>query len=666
MESRRGGKGKAKGGKDKDRERKERELEKKERERLKREEQELKRKAKAPEKPKDILIPDAVSVANLSNLLGVTVDKLARKMSHLGFENTAPEYVLNSENASLIVLEYNMNPIVATNSWIDLTPRPEPEDWSQYLLRPPVVTIMGHVDHGKTTLLDSLRKTSVAAGEAGGITQHIVVLPSQKRITFLDTPGHAAFSAMRERGAQTTDIVVLVVAADDGVMPQTLEAFKHATAANVPIIVAINKCDKRGVDISAVKQGLLQNGIILEEFGGDIPAVEVSGLTGKGLDDLEENILAVAEVLDMRGDPEGLVEGVVIEAKLAKGRGNVATLLIKRGTLRTGAFIVAGNAYCKVRSMYDENLNVLAEAGPSQPVEVMGWKDIPGAGDSVLEAESEDIARRVVQGRIEKAKREESAQSIDRLNEKRLAQKLESSERRAIRQEFRGKEGRRRLAEFEAAAEQEEVSEDRVLNLILKADVQGSLEAVSDALYALPAHEARLHIVDSGVGPVTESDLKMAEATNSTILSFNVPTDKRTAKLAEEVKICQHNIIYNLLDDVKEMLSDLLPPEIVKEVKGEAEVLQVFQISVKKGTETVAGCKVLTGKILKSHKIRIVRDGETVHEDGTLKTFKQHKKNITEIVKGQECGMGFEGFSEFREGDIIQAYTITEVKRKIA
>ncbi|KAJ3046038.1 hypothetical protein HDV00_003787 [Rhizophlyctis rosea] len=672
--------GSKRGGRDdkaRDRERREREHDKKRREREEREERARKKELAKAKQPKHVHVYEGISAFQLSQAIGVHFGNLnidynarwcswaLRMLSILIVSTTQAEHQimekdseidgsldLSAEDASSVALEYNMEPIVPTDSGEDLEPRLEPEDWSTYPSRPPVVTIMGHVDHGKTTLLDSLRKTSVAAGEAGGITQHIgafsVVLPSGQRITFMDTPGHAAFSAMRARGAKTTDVVVLVVAADDGIMPQTVEAIKHAKAADVPIIVAINKCDKPNVKIKAVKEGLLQHEVILEEYGGEIPAVEVSGLTGKGLDELEETIVTLSEVMDLRGDPEGHVEAVVVEAKQAHGRGNVATLLVKRGTLRPGAVIVAGNVWCKVRSLHDENLNTMQEAGPAQPVEVIGWKGLPEAGDEVLEAESEDLAKEVIETRLNRVRRTEEEKGREQLNEKRARRKaMDEADNQ------------------EATPTLETENGEKVLHLILKADVQGSLEALVESIYALPAHEVRANIVDSGVGPVNPSDVKMAEATgvSAKIIAFNVPKGKQIPNTVT-VDIREYNIIYRLLDDVKEMLSDMLPMEVVMEVTGEAEILDTFQINIKKGTDMVAGCRVNTGVIKKANKVRVMRGGEKIY-DGELKNFKHHKKDITEASKGLECGMNFENFKEFQKGDIIQGYSVTERKRKI-
>eukprot|EP00842_Homolaphlyctis_polyrhiza_P002398 jgi/Hompol1/3159/HPOL_003144-RA len=670
---------------ERDRQKLRREKERRELEKQKSIEKKSASKAKEANVQKNVYLPEAISVSNLGTLLGVNYEKLASKMKRLGFASTESDYVLNQETASLIVMEFNMNPIVVETKIEDLEARPEPEDWSVFPLRPPVVTIMGHVDHGKTTLLDSLRKTSVAAGEAGGITQHIgafsVVLPSGKRITFLDTPGHAAFSAMRERGAQTTDIVVLVVAADDGVMPQTIEAIKHSSNAKVPIIVALNKCDKPGIDLRKVKESLLRYDVILEEYGGEIPAVEVSGLTGKGLDELEETILTVSEVMDLRGDPEGPCEATVIESQLNRERGYVATMLVQRGTLRPGDVLLCGNTWCKARRLMDENGEDIEQAGPSTPVQVMGWKELPNAGDLVLQAESEAHAKRIVQNRERRQEQLKNLEVIEETNERRAKDRITRQE-----QEAAGKN--------KTPAVQHETDADSKpeLRLIIKADVHGSLEAIQNVIQGLPTHEVAVTVTSSGVGPANMTDVTLAQvakgeavengmrvsskphqarrltATAAKIIEFNLPSDRKVFREAktQKVDIRPYNIIYKMIDDIKELMSELLPPDIVKEVTGEAEVMQVFQINTKaKGLESVAGCKIINGRLLRTGLVRVIRQGETILEKGTIKTFKHHKKDITEANKGLECGIGLEGFTDYQQGDIIQAFKVTEVRRKI-
>lgn len=412
--------------------------------------------------------------------------------------------------------------------------RPEPEDMSIYPLRPPVVTIMGHVDHGKTTLLDSLRKTSVAAGEAGGITQHIgafsVLLPSKQRITFLDTPGHAAFSAMRARGAHTTDIVVLVVAAEDGVMPQTAEAIKHAEEAGVPIIVAINKCDKYGAEPEKAKQALLKYGITVEDLGGETQCVEVSGLTGKNLDKLEEAILTLAEVLDLRAEVQMKGEGHIIESQIEKGRGSVATVLVKRGTLKVGDTIVAGDAWCKVKALVNDTGKNVKEAPPGTPVKVMGWKDLPKAGDEMLGADSEEQAKLAITNRALKKERQEQLKTLVAINEKRrITAEEEDEEKMAIREHKRKAwlfhqgmldtypeppQTKRLLSVAEMAAREEEQSEVKNLRMVVKGDVSGTVEAVCDALSGLPANQVKVSVIQSGVGNISESDIQFASSCN--------------------------------------------------------------------------------------------------------------------------------------------------------
>ncbi|KAJ1558469.1 hypothetical protein HK096_000234, partial [Nowakowskiella sp. JEL0078] len=604
---------------------------------------------------KEVLIPDTISVVNLSNILDVSYERLAAKMEQLGFENTSSDFVLNAETASLIADEYGFIPTVREFNKVSLETRPNPEDWSIYPTRAPVVTILGHVDHGKTTLLDTLRHSAVAAGEAGGITQHIgafsVTLPSGRNITFLDTPGHAAFTAMRQRGAQTTDIAILVVAADDGVMPQTVEAIKHILDANVPFIVAINKCDKISANSTKVKQELMNYDVVVEDMGGEIPSVEVSGLTGKGLDVLEETIIAVAEVMDLRGDSTGPAEGVVLEAKLDRQRGNVATVLIKRGTLSPGSVICSGVSWCKVRNLFNENHLELENAGPSTPVEVVGWKNIPEAGDTVIEVRAEDelaVVKKVVESRLEEINHKKILSDIEDINEKRIREKLTDTK------------------------ENLDTNKKSVLKfpIIVKADVQGSLEALLDEISALPGHEIIADIVSTGIGPPTESEIETASSVHGIVqlahvLVFSLPVDKSINVLSKNlnVNIESHGVIYKLLDRLKELMIERLPPAEEIIVNGEAQVLKVFSIDVKKkAPEMIAGCRILTGKVSISSQIRILRNGEKIY-DGTLKTFKNVKKDITESTKGSECGMGFENFRDLQEGDKIQAYTVLRKPR---
>ncbi|KAG0246025.1 hypothetical protein BGX31_004904 [Mortierella sp. GBA43] len=647
------------------------------------------RKRKLQQKPaKDVFIPDAINISNLAALLGVRIGQFENKMKSMGMEVTRHDHILTSEEASLLALEYNANPIVgSTEKLFDLTSKPEPEDMSIYPLRPPVVTIMGHVDHGKTTLLDALRKTSVAAGEAGGITQHIgafsVVLPSKQQITFLDTPGHAAFSAMRARGAHTTDIVVLVVAAEDGVMPQTAEAIKHAEEAGVPIVVAVNKCDKYGAEPDKAKQALLKYGIAVEDMGGETQCVEVSGLTGMNLDKLEEAILTLAEVLDLRAEVDMKGEGHVIESQIEKGRGNVATVLVKRGTLRVGDNIVSGETWCKVKALVNDQGKAVKEASPGTPVKVMGWKDLPKAGDEMLSADSEDQAKLAVENRTLKKSRQEQLKTLVAINEKRRIVAEEEDEEKAAFREYKHKawlfhqgvltehpvmpQVKKQLSVAAMAAKEEEESEVKNLRMVVKGDVSGTVEAVCDALSGLPSNQVQVSVIQNGVGNITESDIQFASSCSAMILGFNVKADKKLLQTARQmgVGVKSYSVIYKLLDDVKIEMASLLPKDIEIQVTGEAKIAQVFPIKMKGGqTQNVAGCRVTNGGVTRKEDVRIVRDGEVIW-DGRLATLKRVKEDIQEAKKGTECGMEFEGFQDFKEGDVIQSIKKIEVLRKL-
>ncbi|KAF9106765.1 hypothetical protein BGX27_009037 [Mortierella sp. AM989] len=650
--------------------------------------QRSRRRSQQQKAAKDVFIPEAISVSNLAGLLGARISHFENTMKTLGMETIRHDHILTSEEASLLALEYNVNPIVGTTEKLfDITPHPEPEDMSIYPLRPPVVTIMGHVDHGKTTLLDSLRKTSVAAGEAGGITQHIgafsVLLPSKQRIAFLDTPGHAAFSAMRARGAHTTDIVVLVVAAEDGIMPQTAEAIKHAEDAGVPIIVAINKCDKYGAEPDKAKQALLKYGITVEDLGGETQCVEVSGLTGKNLDKLEEAILTLAEVLDLRAEVDMKGEGHIIESQIEKGRGSVATVLVKRGTLRVGDTIVAGDAWCKVKALVNDTGKNVKEAPPGTPVKVMGWKDLPKAGDEMLGADSEEQAKLAVENRALKRERQEQLKTLVAINEKRrITAEEEDGEKEALK-DYKHKawlfhqgmldvhpeppQAKKQLSVAAMAAKEEEESEVKNLKMVVKGDVSGTVEAVCDALSGLPANQVKVGVIQSGVGNITESDIQFASSCSAMILGFNVKADKKLLQTARQmgVNVKSFNVIYKLLDDVKTEMAMLLPKDIEIQVVGEAKIAQVFPIKMKGGqTQNVAGCRITNGGVTRKEDVRVVREGEVIWS-GRLSTLKRIKEDIQEAKKGTECGMEFDGFQDFKEGDVIQSIKKMEVLRKL-
>ncbi|OJD34689.1 initiation factor 2 [Diplodia corticola] len=640
----------------------------------------LERKSKKKEKkrqlatemapPTPIYLPEYLSVANLANLLKVRTESLVNKMMELGFEDIMNDDILNAENAGLIAMEYNFEPVAADPSDdLDLYPAPEPEDKAILPPRPPVVTIMGHVDHGKTTLLDYLRKSSVAATEFGGITQHIgafsVPLSNDKTITFLDTPGHAAFLSMRQRGANVTDIVILVVAADDSVKPQTIEAIKHAKSARVPIIVAINKIDKEGANPEQVKQDLARHGVDVEDFGGDIQAIPVSGKTGQGMQDLEEAAITLSEILDHRADPEGPVEGWVLEVSTKKS-GKAATVLVRRGTLKVGSIIVAGQTFARVRSIRNEAGVEIPTVGPGMPAEIDGWRGQPSAGDEVLEAPNERRAAEVVEYRETNAERIQMAKDMEAINE---ARRLEHEKREREREREQAiaaaaEAGAEDPEAAVAAAEQQELESaklgggPKVIPFVVKADVSGSVEAVVDYVMTVGNGEVQPRVLRTGVGAVSESDVDLAATAGGHVVVFNTAVDQRMASMAEAkgVRLLEQNVIYRLVDDVKALLSEHLAPAVTHRVTGEANVLEVFEIKVaRKKTSNIAGCRVTNGVVNARSKVRVFRKDEKIY-DGKISSLKQVKKDITEMQKGNECGMAFENWGEFKAGDTIQCY----------
>ncbi|MEL6751910.1 MAG: translation initiation factor IF-2, partial [Pseudomonadota bacterium] len=500
--------------------------------------------------------------------------------------------------------------------------------------RAPVVTIMGHVDHGKTSLLDAMRSANVVAGEAGGITQHIgayqVDTPSGGQVTFIDTPGHAAFTSMRARGAKATDIVILVVAADDGVMPQTIEAINHAKAANVPIIVAINKMDKPSAEPDRVRTELLQHEIIVESMSGETLEVEVSALKRLGLDGLLDAISMQAEILELSANPERNAEGVVIEAKLERGRGPVGTVLIERGTLRVGQVVVAGTAWGKVRALINDQGQHVKEAGPSVPVEILGFGSTPEAGDQMAVVENEAKAREITEYR-ERKRREKMAGGVARTLEQMMTQLKEDGKK-----------------EFP---------------VLIKSDVQGSAEAIVGALDKLGTDEVGAQILHNAVGGITESDIQLANASNAVILGFNTRANTQAKEAAERdgVEIRYYSVIYDLVDDVKAAMSGMLDPEIRETFIGYAEILQVFHIS-KVGK--VAGCRVTEGRVERGSGVRLLRDNVVIHE-GKLSTLKRFKDEVKEVQVGQECGMAFEKYEDLRDGDQIECFTTQTIERSL-
>ncbi|MCS6626477.1 translation initiation factor IF-2 [Roseibacterium beibuensis] len=589
----------------------------------------------APNRPREVVIPDVITVGDLANRMAVRGVDIVKFLMRQGLMVKIND-VIDSDTAELVADEYGMSVKRVSESDIETGFLSDAVDNEATTPRAPVVAIMGHVDHGKTSLLDALRTTDVASGEAGGITQHIgayqVRLESGDRVTFLDTPGHAAFSAMRARGANVTDIVVLVVAADDGVMPQTIEAIQHAKAANAPIIVAVNKVDKPDANPQKVVNELLQYEVIAESLGGDTQIIEVSAKERTNLNGLIDAILLQAEVMDLKADPERTSEGVVIEAKLDKGRGPVATVLVKRGTLARGDIVVAGSAWGKVRALLDERNAQLTEAGPSVPVEILGLDEAPSPGEPFAVVESEARARELTEYRA-RVKREKATGGVNQVSLVDMMSKLQSKK----------------------------VSE---LPVIIKADVQGSAEAIVGSLDKMGNEEVRARTVMSGAGGITESDVQLAKSAGAPILGFNVRASKQARDLAERegVEIRYYSIIYDLLDDMKGVLSGMLAPLQRETFLGNAQVLQVFDISK---TGKIAGCRVTEGVVRKGAKVRIIREDVVVLELGTLQTLKRFKDEVNEVPSGQECGMHFQGFQDIKAGDFIECFTVEEIKRTL-
>ncbi|MBE3577428.1 MAG: translation initiation factor IF-2 [Limnochordales bacterium] len=586
-------------------------------------------KTAEPAQPLTVEIGEQITVKELAQRLGLPAAQVIKTLMQNGIM-AGLNQSLDQETAALVAQELGAEVKLKEVRDIEKELEDTPDAEEDLKPRPPVVTIMGHVDHGKTTLLDAIRHSRVAAGEAGGITQRIGAYQVEingKRITFLDTPGHAAFTAMRARGAQVTDIAVLVVAADDGVMPQTVEALNHAKAAGVPIIVAVNKIDKAGANPDRIKQQLSEYGLIPEEWGGDTIYVPISALRKQGLDDLLEMILLVAEMRELKANPDRPARGRVIEAELDRSRGPVATVLVQKGTLRTGDIVVVGTAYGKVRALINEQGKRLSKAGPSTPVQILGLDEVPSPGDELVVVNNEKLAREVVEKRRERQRAEQQS-TEPRVTLENLLQKI--------------KEG-----------------ETRQLNVVLKTDVQGSLEAVRNALVALSTDETRVNIVHAGVGGITETDVNLADASGAIVIGFNVRPDQTGAKAAERtgVDIRLYQVIYDLLEDVKKALQGLLAPKVTEVILGRAEVRQIFHVP-KVGT--VAGCFVTTGKVVRGAQVRVLRDSRVVY-DGRIESLKRFKDDVREVAEGYECGIGIEKFNDIKEGDVLEAYTLQQI-----
>ncbi|WP_204112547.1 translation initiation factor IF-2 [Shimia biformata] len=584
---------------------------------------------------RDVQLPEAIVVSELANRMAERVADVVKELMKMGMMVTQNQ-TIDADTAELIIEEFGHNVVRVSDADVeDVISDVEDKD-EDMEPRPPVITIMGHVDHGKTSLLDAIRDAKVVAGEAGGITQHIgayqVTTDNGAVLTFLDTPGHAAFTSMRSRGAQVTDIVVLVVAADDSVMPQTIEAINHAKAAKVPMIVAINKIDKPAADPNKVRAELLQHEVIVEQMSGEVQDVEVSALTGQGLDELLEAIALQAEILELKANPNRAAQGAVIEAQLDVGRGPVATVLVEKGTLRQGDIFVVGEQYGKVRALINDKGERVEEAGPSVPVEVLGLNGTPEAGDVLNVTETEAQAREIAAYREQVAKDKRAAAGAATTLEQLMAK----------------------------AKEDENVSE---LPILVKADVQGSAEAIVQAMEKIGNDEVRVRVLHSGVGAITETDVGLAEASGAPIMGFNVRANASARNTANQkgVEIRYYSVIYDLVDDVKAAASGLLSAEIKENFIGYAEIKDVFKVS---NVGKVAGCLVTEGVARRSAGVRLLRDNVVIHE-GTLKTLKRFKDEVAEVQSGQECGMAFENYDDIRPGDVIEIFEREEVTRTL-
>ncbi|WP_420343086.1 translation initiation factor IF-2 [Paenirhodobacter sp.] len=590
---------------------------------------------KAEKQARDVQLPETIVVSELAIRMAERVADVIKALMKMGMMVTANQ-TIDADTAELVIEEFGHRAVRVSDSDVEQVIDQVADKAEDLEARPPIITIMGHVDHGKTSLLDAIRKTNVVSGEAGGITQHIgayqVTTESGAVLTFLDTPGHAAFTSMRARGAQVTDIVVLVVAADDAVMPQTIEAINHAKAAKVPMIIAINKVDKPAANAQKVRTDLLQHEVVVEEMGGEVQTVEVSAKTGLGLDNLLEAIALQAEILELSANPRRAAQGAVIEAKLDVGRGPVATVLVQNGTLKRGDIFVVGEQWGKVRALINDKGDRVDEAGPSVPVEVLGINGTPEAGDVLNVVETEAQAREIADYRIKAAKDKRAAAGAATTLEQLMAK----------------------------AKADENVAE---LQVVVKADVQGSTEAIVQALEKIGNDEVRVRVIHSGVGAITESDVGLAEASGAPVIGFNVRANApaRGAANQKGVEIRYYSIIYDLVDDIKAAASGLLKNEVRENFIGYATIKEVFKVS---GVGKVAGCLVTEGVARRSAGVRLLRDNVVVHE-GTLKTLKRFKDEVKEVISGQECGMAFENYDDIRPGDVIEIFEREEVERSL-
>jgi translation initiation factor IF-2 len=591
---------------------------------------------KSEKQVRDVQLPETIVVSELANRMAERAADVVKSLMKMGMMVTMNQ-AIDADTAELVIEEFGHKAVRVSDSDVEQAIETVSDRDEDLQTRPPIVTIMGHVDHGKTSLLDAIRKANVVSGEAGGITQHIgayqVRTPNGALVSFLDTPGHAAFTSMRSRGAQVTDIVILVVAADDAVMPQTIEAIAHAKAAKVPMIVAINKCDKPDANPQKVRTDLLQHEIVVEAMSGDVQDVEVSAKTGMGLDDLLEAIALQAEILELKANPARAAQGAVIEAKLDVGRGPVATVLVQNGTLRKGDIFVVGEQWGKVRALINDKGETITEAGPSVPVEVLGLSGTPSAGDTLNVVETEAQAREIADYREKAAKDKRAAAGAATTLEQLMAK---------------------------AKADQS-VAE---LPVLVKADVQGSAEAIVQALEKVGNDEVRVRILHSGVGAITDTDVGLAEASGAPIIGFNVRANASARNSAHQkgVEIRYYSIIYDLVDDIKKAASGLLKAEVRETFIGYAQIKEVFKVT---GVGMVAGCLVTEGVARRSAGVRLLRDNVVIHE-GTLKTLKRFKDEVKEVISGQECGMAFERYEDVRQGDVIEIFEREEVQRTLA
>lgn len=639
-----------------------------------------------PQGPQEVEIPTSISVKDLAERMSLRSKLLLRSLKDLGERGLTDESILMADIAELVVESLNMIPVLLPPDFIDLELTVPPEDCSMFPVRPPIISVMGHVDHGKTTLLDALRKSKIAASEAGGITQSIGAFTvnlgkkfgNQSTMTFIDTPGHAAFSSMRSRGSEVTDIIVLVVAADDGVRPQTVEVVQLALKSDVPMVVAVTKCDMHAHDrqevVNRIGSELLQHGVVVESMGGETPLVCVSSKTGEGLDSLKETIALHAEVMDLRAEAKASGEAVVMEANVARGVGTQVDAIVKWGTLKMGSIVVCGLEYGKIRALVDQDGKRAKQITPGNPVRVIGLKGLPNAGDALFAVESEERAKEVIEQRKELVEWDLMATA----EEEDDAANGNATPRR--RRKYMGARRKWEAVELQRRHDADEAKRiaslqpgdagyiANIVPIIVKTDSAGVIAAIDDLIASLPSDEAAIKCISSAVGPVSSSDIAMAEATGATVYSFNVkhPGTIDKEALDKNVSLRSHRVIYTMLDDIKELLSENVARVEQTEVIGAAEVIQAIPITTSgRRTTNIAGCKVTMGTMNMQARYRLIRDGETISEDVSMESMRHFQQKVAEVTKGQECGLQFDGLDEFLPGDLLQAYTVKMVKKAL-